>query len=70
VLNDLAYSGKNYTFAASFIIMAKPIAITPTLTGKDAELFLKRAHEPVKTVSQQEFAACKSAYQMMQQMAQ
>jgi len=50
--------------------MAKPIATTPTLTGKDAELFLKRAYSPVKTVSKEDYAACKSAYQMMQQMAQ
>ncbi|MCQ2312982.1 MAG: hypothetical protein MJZ84_05995 [Paludibacteraceae bacterium] len=50
--------------------MAKPIATTPTLTGKDAENFLNRAYAPVNPISHEEFMACKSAYQMMQQMAQ
>lgn len=48
--------------------MAKPIATTPTLTGKDAELFLERAYAPVSPVSHEDYSACSSAYQMMQQM--
>ena len=49
--------------------MAKPIATTPTLTGHDAESFLERAYAPVSPVSHEEYAACQSAYQMMQPMA-
>lgn len=50
--------------------MAKPIATTPTLTGRDAEHFLERAYAPVQLVSYDEYAACQSAYEMMQRMAQ
>ena len=49
--------------------MAKPIATTPTLTGRDAVRFLERAYAPVQPVSHEEYAACQSAYQLMQQMA-
>ncbi len=49
--------------------MAKPIATTPTLTGRNAEHFLERAYAPIKPVSHEEYAACKSAYQLMQRMA-
>ena len=49
--------------------MAKPIATTPTLTGKDAEHFLEKAYAPISPISHEDYAACSSAYQMMQQMA-
>ena len=50
--------------------MAKPISVTPTLTGKNAEAFLTKMHTPVQPISQESYQACESAYQMMQTMAQ
>ncbi|MCQ2369919.1 MAG: hypothetical protein MJ007_05535 [Paludibacteraceae bacterium] len=50
--------------------MAKPISVTPTLTGKNAEAFLNKMHAPVQPIPQESYQACKSAYQMMQTMAQ
>ena len=50
--------------------MAKPISVTPTLTGKNAEVFLNKMHTPVQPISQTAYQACESAYQMMQTMAQ
>lgn len=51
-------------------IMAKPISVTPTLTGKNAEAFLTKMHTPAQPISQESYQACKSAYHMMQAMAQ
>ena len=50
--------------------MAKPISVTPTLMGKNAEVFLNKMHTPVQPISQESYQACKSAYNMLQAMAQ
>ena len=50
--------------------MAKPISVTPTLTGKDAEAFLDKMYSSVQPISMESYQACKSAYDMMQAMAQ
>ena len=50
-------------------IMAEPIELTPTLTGKDAERFLRLMDE-VKPVSREEMERIRNDYEYIKSIAQ
>ena len=55
-------------FNLKCVIMAKPVELTPTLKGKDAERFLRQMDE-VKPVSKEEMERIRKNYEYIKSIA-